>query len=55
MNGLKNTYIPTNIQKYIIDGFRDIDDRTIDTVNSSTDFTVRKNLAYIESIGNNTN
>lgn len=51
MNGLSATYIPKKIKKYIIDGFRDIDEITLDLEkNSDSSFVIRKNLAYINSV-----
>ncbi|MDD5769409.1 MAG: hypothetical protein PHE25_00425 [Candidatus Gracilibacteria bacterium] len=52
MNGFKSTYIPGNIKKYVIDSFRDIDDITIDKNITNDGYIVRKNLAYINNVGN---
>lgn len=43
-------YIPEWIKKYVIDAFRDIDDITVKTTTS--DYTIRNNLAYIRNIWN---
>lgn len=52
-NGLLSSYIPTEVKKYVIDAFRDIDDITVDSeVSLNNSVTIRKNLAYINSVGN---
>lgn len=47
------TYTPKNVKRYIIDAFSDIENKTLDLEKtSSTNYYIRKNLAYINNIWN---
>lgn len=49
-NWFKDTYLPKNTKKYVIDSFRDIDEITKNNnISSNFWYTIRKNLAYISS------
>ncbi len=50
-NEENENYIPKNIKNYIIDSFRDIDINSI-SIEKTSNFTTRKNLAYLDSIWN---